>query len=106
MISKANEALNSLQDHLDRLSDWMERWKIKINAVKTQALFVKGALRSRIPPALQLQGRLLRWERSAKYMRMHLDERMSWTMHATAAIQKGMAITTSIYPLLNANSTL
>jgi hypothetical protein len=102
--------LNKLQRGLTAVGSWCQRWNIKINEGKTQAIYFSK--RRRMPgDDLQLIGRNIPFVNSVKYLRVIFDSRMTWRLHIEkiAAMASGTYIRTySIFRSkhLNANIKL
>lgn len=94
-----------LQQALDDLTEWFDKWRIKINASKTQAVFFT---RRRLAPdaELDLDDQPIPWKDEATYLGLILDKRLKWIRQTDAAISKGNAALGALYPLLNRRSRL
>jgi hypothetical protein len=57
---------------------WCERWNIKINEDKTQAIYFS---QQRRPPDSTLNGRNIPFVNSVKYLGVIFDKRMTWRLH-------------------------
>lgn len=74
-----NEASQHLQEGLDKIEQWLSKWKIKASASKsTHATF---ALRKGDCPPVSLGSNTLPHNTSVKYLGMHLDRRLTWRTH-------------------------
>jgi hypothetical protein len=72
--------LNKFQRGLTPLRSWWQRWNIKINEGKTQAIYFSR--RRRMPrDCLQLNGRNIPYVNSVKYLGVIFDRRMTWRPH-------------------------
>jgi hypothetical protein len=70
---------NKLQRGLIAVGSWCQRWTIKINEGKTQAIFPK---RRRMPgDDLQLNGWNIPLVNNVKYLVVILDRRITWRLH-------------------------
>jgi hypothetical protein len=102
--------LNKVQRDLTAVGSWCQRWNIKINEGKTQAIYFSK--RRRMPgDDLQLNGRNIPFVNSVKYLGVIFHRMMTWRLHIekTAAKVLGTYIRTySIFKSkhLNANIKL
>lgn len=73
------EASRSLQTGLDRIEQWLTKWRIRASASKSaHATF---ALRRGDCPPVSLGAHALPHNESVKYLGMHLDRRLTWRTH-------------------------
>lgn len=68
-----------IQHHIDLLEDWCIKWKVKINAEKSHAVYFSW--RSTPPPRIYIFDTVLEWENSARYLGVTLDKRLTWKTH-------------------------
>lgn len=95
-----------LENDLDNIIDWYDRWKIKINPQKTTAVFFQHRRRPRKPNEIKLQGEKIKWTGKVKYLGITLDENLTYIQHIKEVKRKiGYAIK-NLYPLLNSKSKL
>jgi hypothetical protein len=88
--------LNKLQRRLTAVGSWCQRWNIKINEGKTQAIYFSK--RRRMPgDNLQLNGLNIPFVNSVKYLGVIFDRRMTWRLliEKIAANALGMYIRTN-----------
>ena len=80
--SDHNMASLHLQEALDKITSWMNTWRIRPSATKsTQVTFT---LRQGNCPPVKLAGSTLPHVDSVKYLGMHLDRRLTWKTHIKA----------------------
>jgi hypothetical protein len=77
---KEGYVFRKVQSGLNSMSAWCERWNIKINEIKTQAIYFSHQRR---PPdsLLTLNGRNIPFVNSVKYLGVIFDKRMTWKFH-------------------------
>jgi hypothetical protein len=64
---------------LDQLEDWLKKWRININETKsTQVTFI---LRTEQCPAVHMNNTVIPQSSTAKYLGLHLDDRLTWKQH-------------------------
>ncbi|CAH0551137.1 unnamed protein product [Brassicogethes aeneus] len=67
---------NKLQKALNKMKAWADRYRIRINPNKTQAiLFKKGGT---LPGELMYENQAIPWTKTAKYLGVHLDDKLTW----------------------------
>jgi hypothetical protein len=77
---KEGYIVRKLQRGLDTLEVWCERWDIKINEDKTQAIYFSH---QRAPPEslLTLHGRNIPFVNNVKYLGVIFNKRITWRLH-------------------------
>lgn len=72
--------MNKLQNGLNALSEYFKNWKVKINAVKTQAIVFPHTLSDRLVPPnnlkLHLDGCSIKWSSNVVYLGLILDRKL------------------------------
>jgi hypothetical protein len=83
------------------MAAWCERWNIKINEIKTRAIYFTHRNRPPVSP-LTLNGRNIPFVNSVKYLGVIFDKRMTWRLHIQMIEAKAFRtfITIYIWPLL------
>lgn len=72
-------ASRNLQENLNKIQDWLQKWRIKANETKsTQVTFT---MRKGTCPPVKINGCQLPQSEDAKYLGMHLDRRLTWRKH-------------------------
>jgi Reverse transcriptase (RNA-dependent DNA polymerase) len=66
---------DKLQDHLNEISDYCKDWKIKINASKTQAIYISRCNKKVPQTEITRNGDGIPWSDKVKYLGVHLDKR-------------------------------
>lgn len=101
-------AARQVQRNLTLLEDWLEKWRIKININKCQAiLFSKKTKNFRIlPPPLQLHGQPIEWKEEVKYLGITLDKKLLFKRHIDTIKGKAYGKLKRLYPVLNPKSKL
>lgn len=77
-----NEASFLVQRYLNQLQMWLSKWKICINAEKSN--HVLFTLKKGECPPLHINGSEIPKADTVKYLGMHLDKRLTWKNHITA----------------------
>lgn len=73
LTSKASE---SLQKYLNELQKWLEKWKVKVNEIKSTN--ITFSLCNGNCPPIKLDNQEIPVSNVAKYLRLHIDRRLTW----------------------------
>ncbi|VVC28136.1 Endonuclease/exonuclease/phosphatase,Reverse transcriptase domain [Cinara cedri] len=68
-----------LQVHLDLMSDWYKKWRIKVN--QSKSLHTTFTIRILYFPSVSLDNIQLPPSQSAKYLGLTIDRRLTWSHH-------------------------
>lgn len=98
-------AVARLQRQIDLASDWMTKWRLKVNVTKTVAM-VFGLTTTNQTMKLVLQGQTIDWSTHAKYLGVILDQKLNMNKHINSTIQRARGARAALYPILNKNSPL
>lgn len=103
---------NAVGRRLDKalvcLERYFERWKIRINITKTQAIFFPFRRRAinRLTHAITHNGTQIEWSKSVTYLGIELDQNLTYKHHTNRSIEKDMEIAKVLYPLTARSSRL
>ena len=77
-------AWDTLQPHLHRFTDWCRRWRLELNASKTQLLFASRRLtwRDEDYPQCSFLGQPLQRSSTLRLLGVTIDQRLSFVAHA------------------------
>lgn len=95
-----------IQRHLDLLSSYFDKWKIRVNPAKTEhILFTR---KRKIPRDLRLNycGDDIRRVEKLKLLGLVIDEKLSYSSHIQRAVMRTNDVTRRLNPLLKRNSGL
>ena len=95
-----------LQSHLNSISEYCNKWKIKINASKTQAIYFSRATKNIPQNDIVLDGNSIPWSEEVKYLGVTLDKRLTFQSHTSKSIEKANLAFRILYPFLNRKSKL
>jgi hypothetical protein len=87
-----------IQHHLNALEPWFVNWKIKVNPTKCHAIYFSHSYKT--PPRLYLNGEVISWENSVKYLGVTLDKKLTWKPHINEITKKMKGKTESLRMLL------
>lgn len=100
--------VNDLQKGLDTVRDYFDKWKIKVNASKTQAIFFTRRRSSCYLPSskLSMDGHEISWANQVKYLGVFLDPKLNFQCHIQNIIKKCNITIKLMYPIINRKSIL
>lgn len=103
-----SEVICKLQHAQDSLESYYQRWKIKVNPLKTQAIFFTWKRSNRNLPQRQVVvgGHAVPWSDEVKYLGITLDPKLTFGKHITRSLEKICKLTKSLYCLVNRRSRL
>jgi hypothetical protein len=81
--------LKKLQRGLKAMEGWCEKWNIKINKDKTQAVYFSKRLR-RVEAHLMPKGRAITFVDTVKYLGVTFDRKITWKTHIDWIVTKGL----------------
>ncbi|GBM82442.1 RNA-directed DNA polymerase from mobile element jockey [Araneus ventricosus] len=94
----------ALNRHLKTLEDWFTKWKIQINAGKTEAIMFTNSLNYPLP--IKINNQIIPWSQECKYLGVILDKRLTWKPHFLYIKKKFRELTRKFYPLIARNSKM
>jgi hypothetical protein len=77
---KEGFTIRKLQHDLTAMEEWCERWIIKINEDKTQAIYFSHS-NTPVESHLTLKGRNIPFVNNVKYLGVNFDRKISWRPH-------------------------
>jgi Reverse transcriptase (RNA-dependent DNA polymerase)/Endonuclease-reverse transcriptase len=105
--SRASEITDNLQLALDTILNYYEKWKIRINPTKTQAVFFTKRRTRELPTSqLVLDGHQIKWDNNAKYLGLFLDKKLKFSTHFDYVSERVHKLIKILYPLINRKSLL
>jgi hypothetical protein len=72
-------ASQHLQHHLNILQEWADTWKIKINQAKS--VHITFTTKHSLCPPVTMNNVRIPMQTAAKYLGLHLDQRLTWSTH-------------------------
>ena len=81
----------SLQNDLDTVSAWCEKWKMPLNILKCSVIHFSKKL-NEILPQYTLQNDILKPSTDIKYLGVTLNEKMNWKTHVTNTTNKAQKV--------------
>ena len=101
-----NAAVRRIQNHIDELEPYFDKWKIKTNADKFElVIFAHRRIKARIDP-VQMNNALIEPKKEAKYLGVLLDSKLTFSSHVNNIRKKSSTAISLLYNLINKNSKL
>ena len=108
--SRLQSAVYNLQEATDELAAWFRKWRLTLNPSKTEAkIFGLRMFTNEDTPELQVDQLPVHWtpkDQGVRYLGVYFDTRLNWTYHVNRKLQHAHNRLTSLYPLINRNTTL
>jgi len=79
------------------LEKWCNKWKIDLNAEKTQAIVFKRRPKMRIEGNVRLKDMDIEWRNEATYLGVKMEKKLTWGSHIEYARQKARATRAKLY---------
>lgn len=97
-----------LQTALNKVNDFYNNWKIKINAEKTQAVFFPFDQKRRRQPTqnLLMSNNEIKFDKQLKYLGVILDSKLNFGAHVASIKTKANNCVRAVYPLICKSSKL
>lgn len=93
-----------IQRQLDLLPPWLRKWRVAINAEKSEAICITRK-RTACQP-LTLDGNPIAWKKSVKYLGVSIDSRLSFAGHVQTKLRQARGVRAKIFPLISRRSPL
>lgn len=97
-------AAKTLQTHLYKMEEWLEKWRIKPSV--TKSLQITFTLRRGDCPTVTLRGEHLPQEKCVRYLGLHLDRRLTWASHIKSKRKEADLNFKRLYWLIGRQSSL
>lgn len=103
-----SKIIRSLNDACKHLTDYCIKWKIKLNATKTQATFFSKRRCVRLLPTEEVSvlNTKIPWKNELKYLGVTLDKSLTFRPHIDATVEKALKYIGILYSLINSKSKL
>lgn len=103
-----SRAKSNVQSHLDRLHRFYQKWKIRVNVEKSEALFMQRSNRARTINnelhALEMNGFKIPYKRSVRFLGYHVQPNLKHNEHVNRMLLKVHTGLHKLYPVMNANN--
>jgi hypothetical protein len=105
--AKADVIIDRLQSALNTVKGYYSTCRIKLNPIKTQAVFFTMRSTGELPISdLSLDGYYIPLSHRAKYLGLILDKKLTFSPHFDYVSDRVQKLTCILYPLINRRSTL
>lgn len=103
-----HDIVTNLQCALNKLVQYYDKWKLKLNYDKTQYIFFTRKRKNCFLPSsnLTINGVDICWSENVKYLGIHLDRKLTFQYHITTIQNKVNLYIKILYPLINRKSSL
>ena len=86
---KSQKLITEIQLTLNNISKWADKWGFKLSKGKTIGIIFSPPHKRPIqPPSLYIQGELIKFEKTAKFLGMYFDHHLTWNHHINELIIK------------------
>ena len=99
-VDEPDQAAEALNEDLDKIQEWANKWLITFSPPKTEDLLITNK-RDRPHPTLELNGQPIKKVKSHKHLGVHLTNDLSWTLHAEETAKKANKTLGIVRPLKN-----
>lgn len=105
---KPTTMIRRLNGGLQRISRYFQKWRIKINPTKTEAIFLtrRGLNRYKPNENIKLNGDDIQWCDTVRYLGVHIDKRLTYKSHIDKSIERNELSIRTLYSLIGRNSKL
>jgi hypothetical protein len=98
-------AKSNVQSHLYKLSDYYHKWKIKVNAGKSEALLIRRSnCKDKNLPTLEINGEKIQYKDSVRYLGYHVQPNMKHNEHVNRMLLKAYSGLHKLYPIMRVNN--
>jgi hypothetical protein len=92
------KAVNRVKNAAEQIISRLERWKIKVNTTKTEAILLTK-LRD-LPRHFKIRGTQVEFKQCVKYLGVHIDSKLTWATHLKTVNQTAKQRLGRFYRLL------
>ncbi|KAL4104471.1 hypothetical protein QTP88_019769 [Uroleucon formosanum] len=100
-----NFAICQLQRQLDQTVIWIDRWRLKLNIEKTEAI-IFGSRQNKHLRQIKIKNQTIKWKNQIKYLGVTMDSKLTMNGHTKTTTQKAKGVRASLYPILNQKSPI
>ena len=97
-----SKAANRIQNAAHLVIQELNRWKIKINTAKTDALLITNSRDA--PRSITIRGTRIAFQQSVKYLGIHIDSKLTWRTHIKEINRTANRRLGKLYRLLTSNA--
>ncbi|KAL4143226.1 hypothetical protein QTP88_005583 [Uroleucon formosanum] len=100
-----NFAICQLQRQLDQTVIWIDRWRLKLNIDKTEAI-IFGSRQNKHLRQIKIKNQTIKWKNQIKYLGVTMDSKLTMNGLTKTTTQKAKGVRASLYPILNQKSPI
>jgi endonuclease/exonuclease/phosphatase family metal-dependent hydrolase len=106
--SNVNLIIDRLQDSIEKLHQYFDSWKIKINPAKSQCIYFTKRRSPRYLPSsdLIIRNSTIAWSDDVKYLGVIMDKKLLFSRHIDYTLQKTEKMFKIFYSILNRRSRM
>ncbi|CAI6365386.1 unnamed protein product [Macrosiphum euphorbiae] len=104
-ITSINFAIIRLQRHVTTTTDWIQKWRLKLNTLKTVCILF-GNRRKAPARKIEILGQQIDWKNKTSYLGVTLDKAMRLHEHVKPCIRKAKQARGALYTILNSRSLI
>lgn len=101
-------AKSNVQSHLDKLQCYYQKWKIRVNVGKSEALFIQRSRyrtgRNEDSLALEMNGVNIPYVKSVRYLGYYVQPNLKHNEHISRILLKAHTGLHKLYPIMKVNS--
>lgn len=98
-------AIIRLQRQVDKTVKWLNKWKLKLNVLKTIAVLF-GPNNKSPKRNINISQQLIPWSNQTRYLGVTFDRRLTFGEHANQVIKKAKRTRAILYPVINKSSPI
>lgn len=103
--SVLSRAKSNVQSHLHKLSDYYYKWKIRVNAGKSEALLIRRSnCKDKNLHTLEINGERIQYKESVRYLGYHVQPNMKHNEHVNRMLLKAYSGLHRLYPIMKVNN--
>jgi hypothetical protein len=95
-----------LQSSLTLLTKYYDRWKLKLNESKTEAILFTNKRSTCYTNPIIINNKAIPWAPQVKYLGLIMDSKLTWSKHIKHISNKTNIAISILYPLINRHSKL
>lgn len=99
-----NQTVNNLQTAMNKIHNWTQRWRIKLN--ETKSTHINFTYKKVVSLQIYIDGHAIPITNTAKYLGMTLDVKLKWNEHVKKKKEELKAKYRKLYWLMGRNSEL
>lgn len=103
-----SRAKSNVQSHLDRLHRFYQKWKVRVNVGKSEALLMQRSNRASTINndlhSLEMNGSKIPFKKSVRFLGYHVQPNLKHNEHVNRMLLKVHTGLHKLYPVMNANN--